>query len=284
MMNAGGRRAKKLGNSKISTRKASLKTPRLVSGLDALRSISLPNRRHIKAKRTDRPAFLEKGGVERKIERIKSLFNKAEGSYRERIDMQIISCFEVASHLWGIRKNCADVLDGEFMRQIERRPSKGEALRFVLSKVRTDAKEGSLYYRATEPLFLKGVTLPELSKAVTDAGGYRALAAQHVKFPRRSKQPNNEVASDASDASGDDNAKDQAKDDGKTDYGTRDEQQNYPVVKTFKGTEVVHCKFDGNARDMTRLVTGNWFGVCGRVLGVVDGRPIIEFFGHTLLD
>ena len=283
-MNAGGRRAKVSGSSKISTRKASSKTPRLVSGLDALRSISLPNRRHIMEKPTDRAAFLKKGGVERKIERIKSLFDKAEGSYRQRIDKQIINCFELVDHLWSIRKNCTDVLEGEFTSRIKRRSSKSEALRFVLSKVRTDAKEGSLYYRATEPLFLKGVTLPELSKAVTDAGGYRALATQHVKSPRTPKQPNNEAASDASDASGDDNAKDQTKDDGKTEYRTRDEQQNYPVVKTFKGTEVVHCKFDGNGRDMTRLVTGNWFGVCGRVLGVVDGRPIIEFFGHTLLD
>lgn len=163
-MNAGSRRAKVRGSSEIASRKAGSTTPPLASGLDGLRNISLPNQRDISTKCTDRATLLRKGGVERKIERIKSLFDEAEGSYRDRIDKQIIDCFELANLLWSIRKNCADLLDGEFMRRIKRRPSKSEALRFVLSKVRTDAKEGSLYYRATEPYSRKELRCPSCRK------------------------------------------------------------------------------------------------------------------------
>ncbi len=126
--------------------------------------------------------------------------------------------------------------------------------------------------------------MPELSKTVTDAGGYRALAAQHVKSPRRRKQPNNQAASDASDASSDDNGEDQSKDEDETEHITRDDQQKYPVVKTLKGTEVLHCKFDGSGRDMTssKLATGLAFVVASSVWSTVDQSS--NFFAYTLFE
>lgn len=221
-----------------------------------------------------RAGNLEGGGVERKIEAIKSGFDKAAGSYRKRIDAQISDCFELANDLWKAKDDCDDVLDGDFKRHIQRRPEKGEALRFVLSKVRSDAKEASLYYRATVSLFEKGVTSSNLTKAVTKAGGYRALASKHVKFPRVPKLQNEEIESDGSDASSDD----------RTETKNKSVQPIDTIVKSLKGTEVLHCKFSRNGRDMTKYEVGSWFGVCGHVVGVVEGRPIIEFFEQTFFE
>lgn len=221
-----------------------------------------------------RAVNLEKRGVEQKIESIKSGFDKAAGSYRKRIDAQIFACFELAADLWKAKDDCDDVLDGDFKRHIQRRPKKSEAFRFVLSKVRSDAKEASLYYRATVSLFEKGVTLKDLTKAVDKAGGYRALASQNVKFPRVSKPPNAELESNGSDASGDD----------RTHTNTKSVQPIDTIVKTLHGTEMVHCKFDKSGRGMTKLGGGSWFGICGHVVGIVEGRQLIEFYDYTLFE
>lgn len=114
----------------------------------------------------------------------------------------------------------------------------------------------------------------KLSKAVTKAGGYRALASQHVKFPRGSKLQAENNSTDGSHASGDDT----------NHTKTKNVQPVETIVNSLKGTEVLHCKFDKNGRGITKLETGSWFGVCGHVMGVVEGRPIIEFFDHTLFE
>ena len=157
-------------------------------------------------------------------------------------------------------------------------------LRFVFLEVRSDPKEGSFYFRGTRNLFERNVTLAQLTEAVNEAGGYRALAALHVKSPRKTKQSDDEPSSEASDTSDDHEAHDKGDGGDKASNDMREEQRDHAIVKTLKGTEVLHCKFDGNGRDMRKLKAGSWFGICGHVLVVVDDRQIIEFFECVFFD
>ncbi len=94
------------------------------------------------------------------------------------------------------------------------------------------------------------------------------------QIPRVTKVKDEEIKSDESDASEDVRSRTE----------TKKVQPIDTIVKTLHGTEVVHCKFAGDGRGMTKLGADSWFGVCCHVVAIVDGRQIIEFHEYTLYE